>query len=95
MRLRIQPRFCVLLIAVMLFVFSLSIGLSFRELRMGEERLAGVKAEYAALQRELDALRDELAYTQTDDYVERVARDELGLMMPGEIRYVSSSYSGN
>lgn len=90
MRLRIQPRFCVFLIAVMLIVFSVSIGLSIRELHVGEQRLDQVQAEYTALQYELDALRSELAYTQTDDYVERVARDELGMMMPGEIRYVSS-----
>ena len=90
MRLRIQPRFCIILIAVMLIVFSVSIGLSHRDLRAGEKRLAEAKAEYAQLQRELDSLREELEYTRTDDYVERIARDELGLMMPGEIRYVSS-----
>ena len=90
MRFRIQPRFCVFLIAVMLIVFSVSIGLSFRDLRAGERRLEEVRDEYAALQGELDSLREQLEFAQTDDYVERVARDELGLMMSGEIRYVSS-----
>ena len=29
------------------------------------------------------------AKSETDEYIERVARDELGLMMPGEIRYMT------
>ena len=91
MRLRIRPRFCVILIAVMLIVFSISIGLSFRELRLGRQRLAEVNADHAALQQQLGVLREELEYAQSDDYVERVARGELGLMMPGEIRYISSN----
>lgn len=90
MRLRIQPRFCVILIAVMLIVFSLSLTLACRELRTGAAKLDQVRTEYAALQAELTELREELAYAQTDEYVERVARDELGLLRPGEIRYVSS-----
>lgn len=90
MRLRMQPRFCLILIAVMLIVFSISIGIAGHDLRVGSQRLAQVQAEYSALQQQLTALREELAYTQTDDYVERVARDELGLLMPGEIRYVSN-----
>jgi cell division protein FtsB len=90
MRLRIHPRFCIILIAMMLVVFSVSIGLSFRDLHAGKQRLAEVRNEYSALQRELASLREELEYAQTDDYVEQVARKELGLMKPGEIRYVGA-----
>lgn len=90
MQLRIQPRFCLILIAVMLVVFTVSIGISFYDLRSGEKRLAAAEAEYSALLDELEVLREELAFAGTDEYVERVARDELGMMMPGEIRYVSS-----
>lgn len=90
MRLRIRPRFCLILIGVMLIVFSVSLGVSRRDLRAGAEKLAQVQAEHAALSEQLEALSEELAYAQTDEYVERVARDELGLMRPGEIRYVSS-----
>lgn len=88
MRLRIQPRFCLILIAAMVVVFSVSIALSGHDLRAGAERLAAVRAEYEAKEAELEALRDRLAYTETDDYIESVARDELGLVMPGEIRYI-------
>ena len=90
MRLRIRPRFCLILIGVMLAVFSISLGLSSRDLAAGAQRLAQVQAERDALADELESLSAELAYAQTDEYIERVARDELGMMRPGEIRYVSS-----
>lgn len=90
MQLRIRPRFCLILIAVMLVVFTVSIGVSCCDLRSGAKRLAAAEAEYDALLNELDYLREELAFAGTDEYVERVARDELGMVMPGEIRYVSS-----
>ncbi len=91
MQLRITPRFCLILIGMMLIVFSVSIGLSRRDLAKGADRLEEVYAEHAALSQQIDQLREDLAYAQTDDYVERVARDELGMMRPGEIRYVSSN----
>lgn len=90
MRLHIKPRFCVFLIAVMLFVFSVSIGISCYELRQGRQRLAKVEAEHDAMLLELSSLREELAFAGTDEYVERIARDELDMVMPGEIRYVLS-----
>lgn len=88
MRLRIQPRFCLILIGCMLLIFSVSFLLSGRDLRAGAARLEAAQAECAAMEAELEALRDQLAYTETDDYVVRVARDELGMVMPGEIRYI-------
>ena len=90
MNLKIKPRFCVFLIAVMLMVFSVSFAVTCRDLRAGRERLAQLQAEHTAMQAELQQLREELAFTETDEYVERVARDELGLMMPGEIRYMTN-----
>lgn len=90
MHLKIQPRFCLILIAVMLIVFGVSIGVASYDLHVGAQKLARVRAEQSALQQELNALHEKLAYTESDAYVERVARDELGLLKPGEIRYVSS-----
>ena len=91
MHLRITPRFCLILIAVMLLAFGVSIGVSSRDLARGTEKLEAVYAEQAELEQHLRQLQEDLAYAQTDDYIERVARDELGLMRPGEIRYISSN----
>ena len=62
-------------------------------------RLIGKKfraAEQARQERDeiilqANALSDKLAFAQTDDYVIRVARDELGMIMPGEVRYVNGA----
>ena len=40
---------------------------------------------------QVDELSDRLAYAQTDDYVIRAARDELGMIMPDEVRYVNGA----
>lgn len=89
MQLRIKPRFCLILICTMLIVFAISIGISCRELRIGARQLAAAEAEYDAMLLELNALREELDFAGTDEYVQRVARDELNMLMPGEVRYVS------
>ena len=44
-----------------------------------------------SLRLQADALSSELDYAQTDAYIERVARDELGMIMPGEVRYVNGA----
>ena len=90
MQFRITPRFCLILIGVMLIAFSVSLGVSRRDLAKGADKLEQVYAEYTQLEQQIRQLREDLAYAQTDDYVERVARDELGMMRPGEIRYVSN-----
>jgi len=38
----------------------------------------------------VNELNSQLAYVRTDAYIERVARDELNMIRPGEIRYVSN-----
>ena len=52
--------------------------------RIGEltEQRAGLMADNANLE-------SQLAYVQTDEFILRTARDQLGLIMPGEIRYVA------
>ena len=91
MQLRITPRFCLLLICAMLIVFGASLAVSCYDLSRGAQKLEQVQDEHAALEQQLIDLSEDLAYTQTDEYIERVARDELGMMRPGEIRYVGSN----
>ena len=91
MRLKTKPRFWVITIAVMTAVFGVSIAAGKHDLRLGARQLEAANAQYAQLESEVEALQEKLAYVQTDDYIIRVARDELGLVMPGEVRYVNGS----
>jgi len=61
------------------------------QLSRGESRRLALEQEKAALAAQIAQLKDEIAFAQTDEYVERVARDELGLIQPGEVRYVIGS----
>ncbi len=89
MRVKIQPRFWMLCILIMVIVFGIFLLCANHDLRVGSEKLDEATVERTELQSELQSLQEELEYVQTDDYVIRVARDELGMLMPGEVRYVS------
>ena len=89
-RLRASPRFYVFIILLMLALFAMSFTISLlrdRRLSAHADALAQTRAELALEVRQLD---ERLKYVQSDAYVERVARDELNMLMPGEVRYVSN-----
>jgi cell division protein FtsB len=69
-----------------LFVFLYLPGLShLQELRLEEERLG---RELEELNRQIEALQEEKTLLQTDlAYLEKVVREELGLVKPGEMVY--------
>ena len=81
--------YAIAFIALSLF---LAVGVVYFQtsLRQGAARLAARTAQRDALVSEVGALQQAVEFAQTDAYVERTARDELGLIMPGEIRYVSN-----
>lgn len=89
-RVRIRPRFWFFVIAAMLLCFSTSYAVAQIQYNEAAERVEALAAEKAALQEEIRTLSSRLEYVKTDDYIERVARDELNMIMPGEIRYVSN-----
>ena len=89
-RIRIQPRFWILVIAVMLVCFGTSYAVT--QMRYGEvtEQVDALNQEKVGLMDRISELSTQLNYVSTDAYVERVARDELNMIRPGEIRYVSN-----
>lgn len=87
-RLRAKPRFWLLMMLVMLLAFGVSGGLSLHRSWQSEARAAELERERAALLEEKRTLEAQYAYAQTDEYVERIARAELNLLYPGEIRYI-------
>ncbi len=91
MRRRVKPRFWVFMIAVTLIVFCVSFLVAHHRYAQGAERLKQAQQERDEIILQANALSDELAFARTDDYVIRVARDELGMIMPGEVRYVNGA----
>lgn len=90
LRRRTTPKFWMFMIVSMLVVFGACFGVLFNQYLDGARRLEQVEAYRDELITRVDALSHEMDYVQTDEYIMRAARDELGLIMPGEVRYVTS-----
>ena len=86
-----RPRFYMFMIVALLAVLAVSFTVGALKLREGDAVLADKKQERNALSAEISDLQDEIDFAQTDEFVERTARDELGLIMPGEVRYVGGN----
>lgn len=89
-RYRIAPRFYCFLIVCMLAVFGVSFVISYGRLAGEIDSLSAANAEQQVLAAEVAELRQEISDVQTDEYIERMAREELGMLYPGEIRYVDN-----
>lgn len=89
-RLRPKPRFWALMIGAMAAAFAISCMLGMHRAGQLDARLENLAREKAALSRNLEETAEMLEYAQTDAYVERIARDELNLLYPGEIRYIAN-----
>jgi cell division protein FtsB len=87
-RYRVTYRFYGMLALLMCAVFAVSFLVARGRLTDAMGALAERKAARTEVADEVASLQDEFAYAQTNEYVERTARDELGLIYPGEYRYV-------
>lgn len=91
MRVRVKPRFWAFVIAVTALVFGTSLGVLLHRYVQVCRQVEATRAYRDELRAQADTLAQSLEYAQTDAYVERVARDELGMIMPGEVRYVNGA----
>lgn len=89
-RVSVKPRFWICLIVFMLLCFTMSSVVAQAHYSRVSQRVGSLNAEKMALTNRINQLSSRLSYVKTDAYIERVARDELNMIMPGEIRYVSN-----
>lgn len=88
-RFRIRPRFYLLLAAALALAFGLNCGLMQLRIHRAEIRIAALQQQRLAQESRLLALDEAIALAETDAYVESIARSELNLLYPGEIRYIA------
>ncbi len=75
----------------MLIAYAI-IGLSAsRTLRLNAKRLTELSEERASLSSQRETLMETYDFIQTDEYVIRTARSDLGMLMHDEVRYVSNN----
>lgn len=88
---RVKPRFWLLLTAVMLCVFF-AVYSSQKDVIVQQasalEELMQIKAD---LEVEIDSAERRFEFAMSDEYIERMARRECGLVMPDEILYQSAA----
>ena len=90
-RRRATPKFWLLMILTTVVVFSVSIGVLQVQYNRSARNLKRIREYRDELDLRARDLSDELAYAETDDFIIRKARDELGLIMPNEVRYVNGA----
>ncbi|TYP50874.1 FtsB family cell division protein [Thermosediminibacter litoriperuensis] len=75
------------------FVYTFTVQqLKINDLRRQELELS---QEMSRLVEERDRLKKEIELLNTESYIEKLARDQLGLVKPGEILYKISSPRGD
>ena len=92
----IQPRFWLVLFAVAMLLLLIAF-LRYGRLYQTQVALANqVRDELNEIALENLQLRRKLEFMQTDQYIERQARREYGMIVEGDIRFVAdvSGYSG-
>jgi len=89
-RMVISPRFYVYVCLALLVFFGISFAVSYARLTSEADALDDAFARRAAVSVEISELQAQLDYAATPEYVERAARDRLGMLYPGEYRYVAN-----
>ena len=88
-RIRVLPRFWRFVSLLLMLIFGACALSSEMKYRRCCAHLAEVQAARDEAARLVEALSERLAEVQTDAYIEEIARRELNLLYPGEIRYVA------
>ena len=78
-----------LIYAAVIVLVVAAISVSAVEIISLEKEKAQLATEQAELKKELEAAKDELANTDDPDYIEQQVRENLNMVYPGEIIYVS------
>lgn len=80
---------CVTLLAVCMFSYLvISFGTNFNRLHTMQQDVEKIQTQVRELQQKNEQLKEQLKMAQTDSFVEKVAREELNLVKPGESRIV-------
>jgi cell division protein DivIC len=75
-------------LSVLLILASVSFSKTTLEIVQSSKKLDTSKQEISAMQTQKEELEKSIEYKKTDAYVEKVARDDLNLVKPGERVFV-------
>jgi len=93
-RKRVTPRFWIIVASIVFIYLGSSYAAGFIEIWRMRGEIRQIQEEIAAAEARNDALRQELDYLLSDEYIEKVAREELGLVKPGETPVIVTTPNG-
>ncbi len=85
----VKPRFWLLMMAVLALVFFSVYVSQGQYLSSQAESIRALEQQKAQALDESAALERKIAFAKTSEYVERVAREQLGLLKKNEVRFVA------
>ena len=85
----VKPRFWLLMMAVLALVFMSVYVSQGQYLSSQAGNIQALEQQRAQALDENAALERRIAFAKTSEYVERVAREQLGLLKKNEVRFVS------
>ncbi|MDD4239243.1 MAG: septum formation initiator family protein [Desulfotomaculaceae bacterium] len=84
-----KSKFPSLVLILLLGYLAVSFGTQFGKLSNMQRDVLSIQQEVQELKQKNTALRQDLQAVQTDAYVEKTAREQLGLIKPGETRVLT------
>lgn len=76
------------LVGFFIFVVAFLYLRSYLELVRMKYQISVVNQEIEVWEERCNELREQIEYLSSDDYVEKMAREKLGLVKPGEIQFI-------
>ncbi|MDO4547378.1 MAG: septum formation initiator family protein [Clostridia bacterium] len=92
-RVNVKPRFWVYVIIVTLLVFGIIFVIQGNTMSGQYRQIASLEAQRIEMLEQNEVLLERIDFSQTEEYIERYARSELGMLKEGEIRFVTRGVS--
>ncbi|NMB45782.1 MAG: hypothetical protein GX998_05150 [Firmicutes bacterium] len=87
-RWRITPRFFVFLLCLLLLWIGAGFIHRYLKIVLLQGKIVRVEREIAAIESRNEVIREQIEEMQSDAYLEKIAREKLGLIKPGETVYI-------
>lgn len=87
-RIKLAPRFWALLGTLLVIYVGSAYAVGFLKIHGLHRQIAEAEKTLAQIEAENERLRQELEYMNSDEYIEAIARQQLGLVYPGETAVV-------
>ncbi|HHT37148.1 MAG TPA: septum formation initiator family protein [Firmicutes bacterium] len=92
-RTRKKPAYGKIVLLLLIIWLGYAFGKGFMEHHRLRKEIARLTNEIQALELRNAQIREEIEYHRSEEYIEKVAREELGLVKPGETRFIITESS--